>query len=261
MAREILKKSLDGESGSDDDFEASLQQQLEKEFSTASSNSDMELGRTKSVLTGQEDVLPFTPEVREEAGHKFSLDDFEIPDLSDPKEEESPKASQQPASDSKKKKKTSSSPQRKIALNKMIIIGVPVLVLGALVAVFALKAGKSSHPAPSPKITTLIRHSIVLPDFQEDLVFFILSGTQEEKNIVTLTLGFLFHNPERHRRFKAEKTLVRDVVYRFLESKPPPRNSRKEWQKIVQSELQEHLKTILPQSLADSISVNQMSKL
>ena len=207
-----------------------------------------------------------------ESSHGFSLDEFEMPTMGEEPVSESP---DKPVK-SKKKVKAAPDPQallrRKIMIRKAVMIGVPALVL-LLAGVFVVRLVNRPSPPPPPvplatftapvprPTVTLIRKAVDFPHYQEQVNFFLLAVAQEEKNILDLGLEFEFNRSDRHQHFVDENTLFRDVVYRFLLTRKPARNTIRDWQKIVQNDLADHIRSSLPQSQVDQIRVYRMEKL
>jgi hypothetical protein len=138
------------------------------------------------------------------------------------------------------------------------------IACGGLILVLATAVGIRAWYTP-PKtalpIVTSVRKPIPIPKFQENLDFFILAAAQSETGMLSLGIEFEFLSPGTHQRFKDDSVLFRDVVYRFLETKRPAKNSQKEWGQVVQNELVEHIRTTLPSSRADTIRLSRFEKL
>ncbi len=141
------------------------------------------------------------------------------------------------------------------------IIGAAACTLMATLAIgFGIKAWLST-PQTTPPIVTSVRKPIPIPKFQENIDFFILAAAQSETGFLSLGIEFEFLSPGTHKRFKDDSVLFRDVVYRFLETRRPVKNSQKEWGQVVQNELADHIRTTLPSSRADTIRLNRFEKL
>ncbi|MCE5244231.1 MAG: hypothetical protein ABFD98_16700 [Syntrophobacteraceae bacterium] len=260
MSREIRRKIIDNDMTppeEPDDFEKQLESQLAADFDVASDRSDMSL-----MMPDEEgeshgpDLFDFseTSDSQEEnSSHGFSLDAFD-PVMEEQPEPESPP---EPAPVAV----PSSAHVRKVALKKMLLLGVSSLLLVAVVCAFAVRMlVQDSTPAPR-QIVSQIRKQIVVPHFQEKAEFFIVANAQDGKKIVFLSLELDFHSEEKYRSYQNDSTLFRDTVYRFLEAQHPPRNTLKDWQKIVQRDLTAHLHSALPGFRADQMRVSRIERL
>ncbi|MFP5213580.1 MAG: hypothetical protein ACLGPL_09395 [Acidobacteriota bacterium] len=260
MAREIRKKIIEAESaledGGGDPFDKMLEEQMEAEFERSSSQSMTSLDMPAE--TSSSNFFDEPLDGPDDSDRGFSLDEFEAKvDLPDPSP---PPVPEDDAKEEDSEEKAKERPRRRIALNKAAIAGACGLLLLTSVG-FGIWAWLHREPAPVPEPVTIIRHDIEVPLYQESLDFFVLAESQEEKNILSMTIEFEFRNYSKLKNFRSDNVLVRDTVFQFLGSRHPVRNSSKEWQKIVQKELSAHLEATLPQSQADSMRITRMEKL
>lgn len=148
----------------------------------------------------------------------------------------------------------------RISARWRIIAAASCVLLVTVAAAFGIKAWLNTPQTLLP-IVTSVRKPIPIPKFQENLDFFILAAAQSETGFLSLGIEFEFLSPGTHQRFKDDTVLFRDVVYRFLETKRPIKNSQKEWGQVVQNELADHIRTTLPSSRADTIRLSRFEKL
>lgn len=242
-----------------DDFEKQLESQLAADFDAASDRSDMSLMMPEEEGDGQgPDLFDFSENSDSQEGnssHGFSLDAF------DPVMEEEQPEPESPPEPAPAAAAPPSANVRKVALKKMLMLGVPSLLLVAVVCTFAVRAlVQDSTPAPR-QVVSQVRRQIVVPHFQDKAEFFLMANAQDGKNILFLSLELDFHSEEKYRSYQNDNTLFRDTVYRFLEAQHPPRNTLKDWQKIVQKDLTAHLHSALPGFRADQMRVSRLERL
>ena len=263
MPREIRRKIIDNELQAPDnaeDFEKSLESQLAADFETASDRSDMGLlmPEEDGDFSPSKDLFDFSDKTPSrdaaDSSHGFSLDAFEPP-VEEPTE---------PVPSSQEQTVDVSPPParaKKLALRKILMAGVPCLVVVLLLSVFMFKMLHKEPPKPAKQYVTQIRKQIVVPHFQEKADFFLVAAAQDGKFLVSLSLEFEFHSEERLQYFREESTVFRDVVYRFLEAQHPQKNTLKDWQSIVQKDLTAHLQSVLPNLRADLMRVSRLERL
>lgn len=147
-----------------------------------------------------------------------------------------------------------------IRARRRILLAASSVILVTVATGFGVKAWLGT-PQTTPPIVTSVRKPIPIPRFQENLDFFILAAAQSETGFLSLGIEFEFLSPGTHQRFKDDTVLFRDVVYRFLETRRPGRNSQKEWGEVVRNELADHIRTTLPGSRADTVRLSRFEKL
>lgn len=247
MSREVPKKIVDRGSVAPDHSEKELQ---------LPGSLDSELD------SGARGALPGLHENGDPRKTR-SLDALEISDEEDSSlplkgwDEEDLPAPSGPEEDSEQK------PERRLSKiltrRKKILIALSILAVTTFM-VTAYVFWPFEHKSDIP-IVTQIRKPIPIPQYQEKIDFFLLPNAQSEKNLISLSIEFEFRSAGAHQKFKDEKVLFCDVVYRYLQNQRPNKNTQKEWGQIVQNDLLSHLKTTVPQSRADLIRISRFEKL
>lgn len=145
------------------------------------------------------------------------------------------------------------------AHKKVLLCSFGILFLCVLAGIaFTFRTSEKKNTIP---IITSLRRPIPIPHYQDKLDFFILANAESEKSILSLSIEFEFQSNGAYQRFKDESVFFRDVVYRFLETGRPGKNSQKAWGQIIQHDLQEHLKTTLPHVYPERMRIDRFEKL
>ena len=180
MARTIKKKLIDDDMMLSDDFDEKFLDKIDKEFAGKQS----ETGQNRaSRVTGEDKGFIDTSD--------FSLDDFAGSPDADPKpfkgqgsQEGAHPTLSEGAKDGSSEKKTgslSASAGIRIARNKaFMIVGACVALVLAVTFVLALWY---ESPEPAPQVITLVRHSIAIPQQQQEMEFLLLLQTAKSSLI------------------------------------------------------------------------------
>jgi|GEM_PF-4848996 len=198
--------------------------------------------------------------------------------MTDPEEKDSPGEAQGPEEESS----PTPPPRRKSSSSKWILSILAVVVLGAGVFVGVkvyldptplppLKV-RSEAPRPSeddpPSADPPEEEAVkgVEPAEEEsterkiDLIF-AAESREEEIRIVVMEIRLDFKDVDSSRYFKENVVRYRDVVYRFLSSRKPPKNSYRHWQALLEDDLRTHLQETLPRGALKSLRLDYMYKL
>jgi hypothetical protein len=137
----------------------------------------------------------------------------------------------------------------------IILLATSLACLGLLaaLAVPAYRAMSPSKPALVGKAS--VRHSVVVPEFQEGLDFLVLATSEQDKNLLSMRLEFVFPASNAHEEFSAKATFYRETVYQYLLRARPAKNSQKLWQGILEKQLTEYIKQKFPRNGLQSIRV------
>lgn len=248
MSREVPGKTIDNSHPGPSDLEASVE-----------SETDAQLGnRSFWESPGSE--------LREGSNNSFSLNAFEISEETDPSlpvkglgDGLLPSNNEQGDSEDRAAAKKFFS--RFSAHKKVFLYSCGILFFCALAGIAIVFAFRSSEQKNTISIITSLRRPIPIPQYQDKLDFFILVNAESQKSILSLGIEFEFQSTGAYQRFRDENVLFRDVVYRFLETGRPGKNTQKAWDQIIQHDLQTHLKTALPHAYPVKMRIDRFEKL
>ncbi|MCU0572541.1 MAG: hypothetical protein MUC41_06060 [Syntrophobacteraceae bacterium] len=145
---------------------------------------------------------------------------------------------------------------------KKLILAISVAAcigIAAAIAVPAYKAMKPKRPALLGK--TNIRHSLIVPEFQDEFAFLVLATSEKDKNLINIRLSFVFSASNAFEQFSEHATIYREAVYQYLLRARPAKNSQKLWQGILEKQLTEYLKQVFPGSGIQTIRVAHWERL
>jgi hypothetical protein len=148
---------------------------------------------------------------------------------------------------------------RKIATKKRLIPAVALILFVVLPGIAWFQLQRSHREVPA--VVQMLRRPVPIPHYQQETSFFILATAGGKKDVIELAMELEFYSTGAFDNFKANYVLFQDIVYRFLQSRNPPENSYKHWAKIIQEELPVYLKSNVPSSRVDSISITQFTRL
>lgn len=260
MPREIKKKILDKEI---DGVESDQSPEDQAESLWESGQLDERAVPSQGRIPASLDANPSGGEKKIDSGYDFSLDDFDFPQASE--EEEATDApsldgeTDEDAASPEASKKAGKFGIPRAAVKKLTVLAVSLTLIVALGAIGVKRWGAKT---PTKKrIIVPIKHAIEIPRLKEKLDFFLFAHSQTEANLLNLSLEMEFQNLDRHKRFLDDNVLLRNMIYDYLDSRRPSKNSMKEWNGIVERDLAAYLKNSFPQSRADFIRVSRLEKL
>lgn len=139
---------------------------------------------------------------------------------------------------------------------KRIILAVSLLACIGIATAIAVPAYKAMKPkGPTLVGKKDIRHSLVIPEFQEEFDFLVLATSEQDRNLLSIRLSFVFSASNAFEQFSEQATSYRDAVYQYLLRARPARNSQKLWQGILEKQLSDYLKQTFPRSGLQTIRV------
>lgn len=198
-----------------------------------------------------------------DSGFEFSLDDFDSPDtmadVSTPPQPELQETSEFPETESGSPQSAEAKAGKPYSIKAAIIAAACVLPI--LVGLIVFKYWWSTPETPKQTIVTKIIRPIVVPNYQEKLEFLVLTSPPSERNLLIMNLELRFSDVDRHARFLENTVLIRDLIFNFLATKHPNRNSEGHWRKIIGAELAGYLGNAVPESRADAVQLARLSKL
>jgi len=133
--------------------------------------------------------------------------------------------------------------------------------LVAALGFIAFEHWRGPADARRQKIVTKIKRPIVVPRHEEKLNFLVLASSPAGKNLLLMDLELKFSDDDRHKRFQEDIVLIRDLIFNFLATQRPRRNSEGDWGKIVGADLNGYIKSALPESRADTVRLSRLTKL
>jgi hypothetical protein len=140
------------------------------------------------------------------------------------------------------------------------------LLLAAASVLFIITGGVTYLLWPSPKehVTPrvdIVRHRIVIPDYEHEINFLIFSSAQGKEDLLKLDLELDFTSLGAHEKFKEKQVYYTDFIYGFLRKQSPPDNSVQDWTKILEQDLPERLKNDYPEIRLNSIRMKNFHRL
>jgi hypothetical protein len=148
---------------------------------------------------------------------------------------------------------------RKIATKKRLIAAVALILFVVLPGITWFQLQRS--PRELPAVVPMLRRPVPIPHYQQETSFFILAAAGGKKDVIDLAMELVFSSTGAIENFTANYVLFQDTVYRFLQSRNPPENSYTHWARIIQEELPAYLKTAVPASRVDSITITRFTRL
>jgi hypothetical protein len=141
-----------------------------------------------------------------------------------------------------------------------------LLLLASVSVLLIIAAGLTYFLWPHPKdhgssTSRIVRRPIVIPKYEREINFLILTGAPGKKDLLMLDLELNFNALDAYDKFKDKQVLYSDVIYSYLLKQQPPDNSIQQWEKILERDLLENLKTDCPELRLNSISVKNFSRL
>lgn len=142
-----------------------------------------------------------------------------------------------------------------------------ILLLSALACVGVVIAiAVPVYLAMKPKAPALlgkksVRHTVSIPEFQEELEFLVLAKSEQDQNLINMRLSFVFSASNACEDFSSKGTFYRETVYQYLLAARPVKNSQKLWQGILEKQLAEYIKQTFPKSGLQTIRVSHWERL
>jgi hypothetical protein len=133
-----------------------------------------------------------------------------------------------------------------------------VLFIVAGGVTYLLWPGPKAHETPRVDI---VRHRIVIPDYEHEINFLIFSRAQGKEDLLKLDLELDFNTFGAHKQFKEKQAYYTDFIYGFLRKQSPPDNSVQDWAKILEQDLPERLKNDYPEIRLNSIRMKNFHRL
>ncbi|GLI33567.1 hypothetical protein [Desulforhabdus amnigena] len=198
------------------------------------------------------------PSEDEEDSVSIELDPYFTPDLSGESSSEC-ESSLEPASSSHEV-----GLKRPVFVWKILFVWlVAFLVIGLAIAcvVFLRSKGLAKSKRVASDGANIIRYPIPVPLYVENLEFFFLAQSKEERDLVSIELELTLEGRESYIFFSHGNVLLRDVIYKFLLAQAPVRNTYKYWENILQNALADHLKNTLPQCRIRLIKIIKLDRL
>lgn len=198
-----------------------------------------------------------------DSGFEFSLDDFDPPEG-----EEAPAAPAQPLPEqtdehpetAQESKQSGQAKVRRPFPTKLATIAV-VCCLVVVVGLLSFRHWRGAADAAKQTIITKIKRPIVVPSYEEKLNFLVFASSTAGRNLLIMDLELKFSDDDRHKRFQEDIVLIRDLIFNFLATQRPTRNSESDWGKIIGSDLNGYIKSALPESRADAVRLSRMTRL
>jgi hypothetical protein len=141
-----------------------------------------------------------------------------------------------------------------------------VLFLAAASILLIFTGGLTYFLWPAPKKAEtprldIVRHRIVIPVYEREINFLVLSSTQGKEDLLKLELELDFASFGAHEKFKDKQVYYADFIYGFLRKQSPPDNSVQDWVKILEEDLPERLKDNHPEIRLNSIRMKSFHRL
>jgi hypothetical protein len=264
MARTIQKKIISEDILFSDDFDESKLDQIESQLGKSlhhASPEEMTLYYTpKRPWTGDEGggqgKLATAGEVMESFETGYGPASTALGDEFD----------QQASAELSGESKPQDGPEpRQQALPKMVR-SKRVLMLSIASVLLLMIGGPAYFLWPLPKdrgtsMTQIIRHPIVIPNYEHDINFLILANAPEKKDLLQLDLELYFYTLDACEKFKGKRAFYQDIIYGFLQKQQPEDNSFQYWEKILERDLFDSLKNDHPEIRLISIHMKDFRRL
>lgn len=148
----------------------------------------------------------------------------------------------------------------------LAVVGTPVLLLVVVIAALLLlkfSANSKFFEKPAPKLERLtsVKRPIPVPDYREMLDFLVLDSSESQKTLTMLRIEVGFRRPSTYQNFKDQNVLFRDTVYSFLKGQNASRNTSRSWQTVIEKDLFDYMRAMLPESSVDTIRLTQVENL
>jgi flagellar basal body-associated protein FliL len=239
MARTIKKKAISDDMLFADNFDESMLDKMENDLDTSFSRDEPE---EKTLDYSPDRTQTRTPSGRQggsmEAGNLMEETGFDHgPDLTDFEYKPDGETSAEPSDDkgSHDKSKTMQAFAGIAQFKKILLIGTALFVIVIAAGLtFVLWPHQTEQDASRVEI---VRHQIVIPSFQQEVNFLILSTAPGKKDLLKMDLELDFSSLGSHERFKEKQVLYNDIIYQFLLKQQPPENTVRHWQQILEEGL------------------------
>ncbi len=238
MARKIAKKAISEDLLFGDDFDEDKLAKIEKSLSQSTNLATPQEKQKRSVTTEEAGELPLPTEVLDQ-----------IPLAQPP----TPEAAPQDIAEEQRQ-----AVARRVR-SKM------VLLLSAASLVVLIAAGLAYllwfRPEP-PAVPQMIRHQIVIPSHTHVINFLLFTGSSgKKKDLLKLDLELDFSSGEAYKNFKDKQVLYCDIIYKFLRKQQPLDNSFNYWEKVLEQDLFESLRSNYPETRLYSVRLKGFSRL
>ncbi len=259
MAQAILKTNME-------DDPLSIEEEKNR-FSSGGAEDAFDIPEFPDDPNGAIDRINIGSSKEREAAPSFSLDD-DFPEFNehadDSREEETwedgPSSSFEP--DGNEKTIEKSGIKRRIKAKKIILISVAclsVIISSAIAAKLLLTEKPKPIPAEAPK--KVLKRAVPLEYQQEQIELLLIANSQSSRDFVLFELELDFLSLNAHEEYKKNSVLFRDMIYKYLQSQQPAKNSLRYWQEIMEKGLLTHVKTSFPHSGVTSIRVTHLDRL
>lgn len=264
MVRTIQKKAISDDMLFTDDFDESMLDKIEGE-----------LGQPQHPEVPEERILDFSPDKSTaRRPHGKPGDAFEVPEsmgaqdferdlaFSEFENELSEDAFEEPRKDSAPQEDS----EQKQSITKMLRSKKIVLLLSAALVLFVFAGGLTyilwpTHKEPAIPKVEIVRHRIVIPTYEQEINFLILSKAQEKEDLVKLDLELDFASFRSHEKFKEKRVYYTDSVYSFLREQSPPDNSVQHWVRILEQDLPARLSRDHPEIPLNAVRMKYFQRL
>jgi hypothetical protein len=264
MARTIQKKAISDDLVFSDDFDEGMLDKIEGE-----------LGQSYHRDLPDERVLDFRPdkskvktggewrgkpdaadEPMESDGFERDMPSSEFEDTLDDKAFAEPTTDDNPPDDSEQLDAIT----KRVRSKKILLFTVAASVLFVITAGLTYLLWPVPKKIETPKVD-IVRHRIVIPDYEQEINFLIYLRTQEKEDLLKLDMELSFTSFGAHEKFKEKQAYYTDFIYGFLRNQSPPDNSVKDWVKILEEDLPERLKNDCPEMRLNAIHMKSFSRL
>ncbi len=264
MARSIQKKIISEDILFSDDFDESKLDQIENQ-----------LNKAAHTASAEEMTLDFTPkrpgthrESKEQGKLAMAgeaMESFETgygpasPDFGDDLSQEG----SDELSDGSELQDVS---ERKYQALPKIIRAKRIMMFSFAAGLLLIIGGLTYFLWPHPKnhgpsAARIIRHPILIPNYEHDINFLILANTNEKKDLLQMDLELQFPTSDAWEKFQGRRAFYQDVIYGFLRKQQPEDNSFQYWEKILERDLFESLSNDHPEIRLISIHMKDFRRL
>jgi hypothetical protein len=236
MARKIAKKAISEDLLFGADFDESKLAGIEKSLSQSSTADTPAEKQERSVTAGEARELPVPTE---------SLDQAPLVKASPPETTPQDVAEQQRQA------------VARMVRSKMVLLlsvaSLVVLITAGLVYLLWLQ------PPPVPQ---MVRHPIVVPSHTHVTNFLLFaSASGKKKDLFKVDLELDFSSIEAYMNFKDKQVLYCDIIYKFLRKQEPLDNSFSHWEKILEKDLFESLRSNYPETRLNGVRLKGFTRL
>lgn len=255
MAQELRKKTIEEDVASFEGFD--------EEFLKEAMDGSDEIADIPEDSGGAPSQFSLMTGTEESYESKFSFDDFDSFGQDTPAShgKTSEDVSFHGGTSSDEDDLAGSDARRRVAAKKLFLIVPVVLTIVISAGIFAMYWLRGTPHGAADATRKVLKRAVPIEYHQEEVEFLVIANTQNGKDLVSFGLELSFAAVNAYEDFRTDSVVLRDMVYDFLLSQQPAKNTYKYWQSIMENKLLAHLKATIPRGGVTSIRVTHMDRL